>query len=102
MPAERSSLALERTALGWQRSSLSLAVISALLLGHAVHRHETLGIVGSAIVAAGAGLVALSGSRLAHRRTLTRPRSAPGTLMGMMAVTVGAAIVAAAELLGSG
>lgn len=102
MPAERSSLALERTALGWQRSSLSLAVISALLLGHAVHRHETLGIVGAAIVAIGAGLVALSGNRLARDRTLTRPRSAPRPLLGVAVVTLGAAVVAAAELLGSG
>jgi uncharacterized membrane protein YidH (DUF202 family) len=100
MRPERPSLALERTALGWQRSSLSLAAISALLLIHAVHRDQPLGVAGAILVAVGAGLVARGGGRLYHRRLAAPPRAAVRPLLGLVAVTLGAAAVAAAELLG--
>jgi uncharacterized membrane protein YidH (DUF202 family) len=103
MPTEQPrSLARERTALGWQRSSLSLAVISGLLLVHAVHRDEPLGVVGAVLVALGAAHVAMAGSRLYRRRLAVPATPAPGPLLGLVAVTLGAAAVAAAELLGSG
>lgn len=91
---------MERTALGWQRSSLSLAAIAGLLLVHAVHRDQPLGVVGAIAVAVGAGLVTASGSRLYHRRLDGPPRAAARPLLGLVVVTLGAAVVAAAELIG--
>jgi uncharacterized membrane protein YidH (DUF202 family) len=93
-------VANERTALGWQRSSLSLAVIAALLLGHAVHSGEPLGAVGAVLVGCGAASVAAVGRRLyrARRRQTQGPAVRP--LLWLMAVTVLAAAVAVGEVVG--
>jgi uncharacterized membrane protein YidH (DUF202 family) len=102
MHPEGQSLATERTALGWQRSSLSLAVIAALLLVHAVHRDEPLGVVAAFAVAAGAGWAGAAGSRLYHRRMAGMRGPAAGPLLALVAVTLAAAVVAAAEVIGGG
>jgi uncharacterized membrane protein YidH (DUF202 family) len=100
MDADRRSRAVDRTALGWQRSSLSLAVVAALLLVHAVHRDETWGIAAAFVVGAGAGWVALAGRRLYHRRLEDRRGPAARPLRGLAVVTLAAAALAAAELIG--
>ena len=100
MPADPRSRAVERTALGWQRSSLSLVVVAALLLLHAVHRGVTWGIVAGFAVGAGAGWVGVAGRRL-YRRRLDDPLDpAARPLLGLVVVTLAAAVLAAAELLG--
>jgi uncharacterized membrane protein YidH (DUF202 family) len=93
-------VANERTALGWQRSGLSLAVVAALLLGHAVRRGEPLGAVAAVLVGCGALSVGALGRRLyrARRRAPQGPAVRP--LLWLMAVTVFAAAVAVGELLG--
>jgi O-antigen/teichoic acid export membrane protein len=100
MGADRPSRAVERTALGWQRSGLSLAVIAALLLLHAVHEDEPWGIVAGFAVSAGAALVAMAGRRL-YRRRLVDPRGpAARPLRGLVVITLLAAVLAAAEIVG--
>jgi drug/metabolite transporter (DMT)-like permease len=100
MDADRRSRAAERTALGWQRSGLSLGVIGALLLLHAVHEDEPWGIVAGFAVGAGAAFVAMAGRRL-YRRRLVEPRGpAGGPLLGLVVITLFAAVVAAAEIVG--
>jgi uncharacterized membrane protein YidH (DUF202 family) len=100
-PPRRPSLANERTALGWQRSSLSLAVIAVLLLTHAVHRGEPLGVGAAALVACGSAWAALAGRRLYARRRRAPGGPAGRPLLVLAAVTVGAAALAVAELAGS-
>jgi uncharacterized membrane protein YidH (DUF202 family) len=101
--ADRRSRALDRTALGWQRSGLSLAVIAALLLLHGVHRGESWAVVAACVVGAGAVWTAMAGRKLYQRR-LAEPLGGPAgrPLFGLVVVTLGAAALAAAELLGSG
>jgi uncharacterized membrane protein YidH (DUF202 family) len=99
MPPERP-LANERTALGWQRSALALAAIAAVLLGHAVHRSEPGGMIAACVVAAGAGAVARAGRRLYEHRVKARQGPAAGPLGLITAVTVLAALAAAAVVIG--
>jgi Domain of unknown function (DUF202) len=100
MDADRRSRAVDRTALGWQRSGLSLGVIAALLLLHAVHEDEPWGIVAAFVVGAGAVCVAMAGRRL-YRLRLARPRGpAARPLLGLVVVTLAAAVLAAAEIVG--
>ena len=101
MDADRRSRAVDRTALGWQRSGLSLGVIAALLLGHAVHRDETWGIAAAFVVGAGATAVAMAGRRLYQLRLAGRRAPAARPLLGLVVVTLAAAVLAAAELVGS-
>jgi uncharacterized membrane protein YidH (DUF202 family) len=102
MPPERPApppQANERTALGWQRSSLSLALIAAILLGHAVHEGEPGGVAAAAALGAGAGWIAHLGRRLYRRRREAVQDPAVGPLAVMTAVTLIAAAVAAALVL---
>jgi uncharacterized membrane protein YidH (DUF202 family) len=99
MPADPGR-ANERTALGWQRSSLSLAVVAALLLAHAVHRREPLGVATALVVGAGGAWVGALGRRLYARRRAAPSTSAARPLRVVAAITVAAALVAAGQLLG--
>ena len=100
MRAERRSLANERTALGWQRSGMSLAVIAALLLGQAVHRDEPLGAAAAVAVGAAAAWAAGWGRRLYRRRADAVQGPAEHPVRTLAAVTVAAAALAAAVLVG--
>jgi uncharacterized membrane protein YidH (DUF202 family) len=99
MPPERGGpppQANERTALGWQRSSLSLGVIAAILLGHAVHEHQPGGVAVAAVLGAGAVWVGHLGRRLYRRRVASRQEPAARPLAAITAVTLLAAALAAA------
>jgi uncharacterized membrane protein YidH (DUF202 family) len=85
----------ERTALGWQRSSLSLWVIAAILLGHAVHEHQPAGVVVAAVIGAGGAWVGHLGRRLYRRRAASRQQPAVRPLATITAVTLLAAALAA-------
>jgi uncharacterized membrane protein YidH (DUF202 family) len=98
MPVE--TFANERTALGWQRSALSLAVIAALVFLHALHRHEPLGMVASALPAAGAAWTQRRGRRIYGERARERYGPAPGSLRVLALLTAGAALLAAAVVAG--
>jgi uncharacterized membrane protein YidH (DUF202 family) len=102
MPPERPApppQANERTALGWQRSGLSLAVIAAILLGHAVHEHQPGGVVAAAVIAAGALWVGRIGRRLYRQRRDSVQDPAAGPLLAITAVTLLAAALAAVLVL---
>jgi uncharacterized membrane protein YidH (DUF202 family) len=86
--AERSSGYTERTALAWQRSALALAVLGALFL----HAGRLVGSVAGAILVAAAA-VAYESSR--------HPAERPRLLRALSALTVVAAIAAAAILAGA-
>jgi len=100
MPPERPRpspppQANERTALGWQRSGLGLAVIAAILLGHAVREHQPGGVVAAAAIGAGALWVGWIGRRLYRRRAESVQEPAAGPLLAITAVTLLAAALAA-------
>jgi uncharacterized membrane protein YidH (DUF202 family) len=102
MPPERPTpppQANERTALGWQRSSLSLAVIATILLAHAVHEHQPGGVAAAAVIGAGGAWVARIGRRLYRRRVAARQDPATGPLLAITAVTLLAAAIAAGLVL---
>jgi uncharacterized membrane protein YidH (DUF202 family) len=103
MPPERRGPppphANERTALGWQRTSLSLAVIAAILLGHAVHEHQPGGVVAAAVIGAGALWVGRIGRRLYRQRAESVQDPAAGPLLAITAVTLLAAALAAVLVL---
>jgi uncharacterized membrane protein YidH (DUF202 family) len=86
----------ERTALGWQRSSLSLFVIAAILLGHAVHEHQPGGVAVASVVGAGGVWVGHLGRRLYRQRVGAVQDPAAGPLAAITAVTLVAAVLAAA------
>jgi uncharacterized membrane protein YidH (DUF202 family) len=86
--AERSSGYTERTALAWQRSALALAVLGALFL----HAGRLVGSVACAILVAAAA-VAYESSR--------HPAERPRLLRALSALTVVAAIAAAAIVAGA-
>jgi uncharacterized membrane protein YidH (DUF202 family) len=89
----------ERTALGWQRSSLSLALIAAILLGHAVRAGHPGGVAAAAVIAVGAGWIGHLGRRLYRRRREAVQDPAVGPLGVMTVVTLIAAAVAAGIVL---
>ena len=104
MPPERRRppppRANERTALGWQRSALSLAAIAAILLGHAVHEHQPGGVIAAAVIG-GSGLwVGRIGRRLYRERAESVQQPAAGPLLAITAVTLLAAALAAVLVLG--
>ncbi|MEA2283402.1 MAG: hypothetical protein QOK21_4009 [Solirubrobacteraceae bacterium] len=102
MPRERSTpppQANERTALDWQRSSLSLGVIAAILLGHAVHEHQPGSVVVAAVLGAGGVWVGHLGRRLYQRRAARPQDPAVGPLATITAVTLLAALLAAVLVL---
>jgi hypothetical protein len=100
MPAERPTLANERTALGWQRCVLSLVVIAALVIGHALQRGEPLGVVAGLLPALGAAWAHHRGRALYAARDAGRG-PAPGDALRMLAlVTAGVALLAAGVVAG--
>jgi hypothetical protein len=105
------TLANERTALGWQRAALSLAVIGGLVLTAGIHRREPLAIVAAMPFGVAALAAFERGRRLYRRRGLAGgpgaatageggvpPAVAP--IRRLVAVTVVAAAVAAAIVIG--
>jgi uncharacterized membrane protein YidH (DUF202 family) len=94
-------MANERTALGWQRSALSLAVIAALLLGHAVDRGRLVTMAASIVLLLGAAWVGTLGRRLYRGRRTAVQGPATGPLLAVSIVTLLAAAVAVAELVGT-
>jgi uncharacterized membrane protein YidH (DUF202 family) len=94
-------MANERTVLGWQRSALALAVIAALLLGHAVHRGQPVTMAASLLLLGAAIWVGRLGQRLYRRRRAAVLGPASRPLLAISAVTVFAALIAVAELVGS-
>jgi uncharacterized membrane protein YidH (DUF202 family) len=84
----RGTAFAERTALAWQRSALSLAVLAALFL----HAGRLLGTVTGAILLAAAAL-AYESSR--------HPAERPRLLRALSALTVLAAVAAAAIAAGA-
>jgi uncharacterized membrane protein YidH (DUF202 family) len=102
MPPERPTpppQANERTALGWQRSGLSLAVIAAILLGHAVHEHQPGGVFVAAVIGASGLWVGRIGRRLYRQRAESVQDPAVGPLLAITAVTLLAAALAAVLVL---
>jgi uncharacterized membrane protein YidH (DUF202 family) len=100
MPPERGGLSRERTALGWQRSALSLAAIAAILCVVALHRGEPLAAVAAIVPAAAAVAVRLRGDALYAQRTRGDAREAPGSLLALALATVAVALVAAVVVAG--
>jgi uncharacterized membrane protein YidH (DUF202 family) len=85
---ERSTAYTERTALAWQRSALSLAVLGALFL----HAGRLLGSVAGAILVSAAA-VAYDSSR--------HPAERPRLLRALAALTVTAALAAVLVVAGA-
>jgi uncharacterized membrane protein YidH (DUF202 family) len=100
MAADRRSLAAERTALGWQRSALSLVVITALIVIHAVHAGEPLAIAAAALPALGAAWVALEGRRLYARRAAGDAGMAERSVRRLAAITLAVTLVVAVVVVG--
>jgi uncharacterized membrane protein YidH (DUF202 family) len=100
MPAEQSRLASERTALAWQRSGFSLAAVAALVVVHAVHRAEPLGLAAAVVPAAGAAWVQLRGRRLYARRAAGDGRAAGESLRLLAALSLAVAVLAAVLVAG--
>jgi uncharacterized membrane protein YidH (DUF202 family) len=96
MPAEVHAFANERTALGWQRSALSLAAIAAVVVLHGLHRAEPL------VVAAGALPTVASVWVLLHGRRLYAGRAAHGPALARKSVRMLALITAGVALLAAG
>jgi uncharacterized membrane protein YidH (DUF202 family) len=99
MPPE-PALANERTALGWQRSALALGVIAAVLLGNAVDRGEPGAAAAALLVGVGAACVGALGRRLYRQRAGAPRGPASGPLLVVSLVTLLAALVAAAVVIG--
>lgn len=95
MSAERGSLANERTALGWQRSGLSLAAIAALLLGHALAHGRPEGVVAGALAGVAAIWSTVRGRHLYLRRARGERSVAPRSLRTLALASAGAAVLAA-------
>jgi uncharacterized membrane protein YidH (DUF202 family) len=100
MPPERGSLAAERTALGWQRSALSLVVIATLIVVHAVHAGEPLAIAAAIVPAFGAAWVTLEGRRLYARREAGDRAMAEHSARRLAAITLAVAALVAVVVLG--
>ena len=93
-PPDRA-FAAERTALGWQRSALTLAVIAGLGLSGSVRRGSPVAAALAIALLAAAGAVELRGRRLYRARAAGAPALAPGAVRLLMAVTAAAVLVAA-------
>jgi putative membrane protein len=100
MPSERTSLSAERTALAWQRSGLSLAVIAGLIAVHALHRSEPLGLLAAAVPAVGAAWALVRGRRLYADRAAGDRGAAPRSLRALTAVSLGVALLVVAVVAG--
>jgi hypothetical protein len=94
-PSPDPALAAARTALGWQRSALTLAVIAALALSAAVRQGSTVAAAVASALLAAAAVVEVRGRRLYRARTHGAPPLAPGTIRMLTAVTAVAVLVAA-------
>lgn len=102
MSSERPGLANERTALGWQRSALSLAAIAGLLLGRALAHGRAAGVVSAALGIAAAAWATLRGRRLYARRAAGGRAEAPRSLRALALCSAGAAVLAIVVLLEGG
>jgi uncharacterized membrane protein YidH (DUF202 family) len=90
------ALAAERTALGWQRSALTLAVIAGLALSSAVQRGSVVASALAAALLAAAGAVELRGRRLYRARKRGAAPLAPGAVLTLTAFSLAAVAVAVA------
>ena len=86
------SVALERTALGWQRSGLSLGALAGLVLAAGVRSNAWLGIAGAAALGLTAAATVVRGRVLYARRAGEVRPDVPG-LRALTAATVGSAVV---------
>src|SRR3954451_11458332 len=102
MSAERPGFANERTALGWQRCSLSLVVIGALMFGHALHRGQSLVAAPGALAVGAAAWAQLRGRRLYLRRNRGDGSAAPASLWTLTLLIAATALLAAVVLVVGG
>jgi hypothetical protein len=93
MRPEHGSLAVERTALGWQRAGVSLAAIAALVVAQALHVDEPLGAIAAVVPAAGSAWALLRGRGLYGRRAGGERGAAQESLRVLVAITLAVAIV---------
>jgi uncharacterized membrane protein YidH (DUF202 family) len=100
MPAEAPSFPNERTALGWQRSALSLVAIALVIVVHGVHRGETAVVAAGALPAAAAAWAHVRGRQLYARRTARGPALARGSVRTLALLTAGVALLAAGIVAG--
>src|SRR4051794_16112825 len=98
MSAERPGFANERTALGWQRCSLSLLVIGALMFGHALHRGQSLVAAPAALAVVAAAWTQLRGRRLYVQRDGGDGRDAAESLWTLTLLIAATALLAALVL----
>lgn len=100
MPADAPTFPNERTALGWQRSALSLAVIALVILLHGLYRGEPATVAAGALPAAAAIWTQLRGRRLYARRTAGGPALARDSVHTLALVTASVALLAAGIVAG--
>jgi uncharacterized membrane protein YidH (DUF202 family) len=102
MSSDRPGFANERTALGWQRCSLSLLVIGALMFGHAVHRGQSLVVLPGALAVVAAAWAQLRGRRLYLERRRDECGVAEGSLRTLTALIAAVSLLAAVVLVAGG
>jgi uncharacterized membrane protein YidH (DUF202 family) len=100
MPAEVPTLPNERTALGWQRSALSLVVIAVVVVVHGVSSGDPAVVAAGALPVAAAAWTQLRGRRLYARRAARGPALAPDAVRTLALVTAGVALLAAGIVAG--
>jgi uncharacterized membrane protein YidH (DUF202 family) len=102
MSAERPGFANERTALGWQRCSLSLLVIGTLMFVHALHRGQSLAAAPAALAVVAAAWTQLRGRRLYVQRDRGDAGAAGDSLWTLMLLIAATALLAAGVLVAGG
>jgi len=100
-PPDRA-FATERTALGWQRSALTLAVIGGLALSSAVRQGSVVASALGAALLAAAGAIELRGRRLYRARRRGAPPLARGSVRTLTAFSLAAVAVAVAVTVSGG
>jgi uncharacterized membrane protein YidH (DUF202 family) len=100
MPADRPTLANERTALGWQRSALSLVVIAVLMIGHALHRDVAIGVAAGLVPAIAAAWAQRRGRSLYALRDAGQAPWAGDSLRMLSIITAVVALLAAGAVAG--
>src|SRR3954453_22039043 len=94
MPAEAPTFPNERTALGWQRSALSLVAIALVIVLHGVRRGEPALVAAGALPAAAAAWGQLRGRQLYARRSARGPALARDSVRTLALITAGVALLA--------